>query len=176
MRKSRLKRYLKERKMASVTIKTKHAPWVSYKTFSSYEGALGVTSRKSANVPTDAYTIPDAMNNLEFRGSASASAAMSCIAHCYGARWKNSIKKTFDDISLIGSIVLTSGDQLSTGNSYYIDTAVLTDKWITEVHVADGNAGNGMTRVAFDTSGYDVFFIKLEGSDVTDWIFDVSGW
>ena len=162
--------------MPSFALKTKHAPWVRYKTVVASDTILTTTTMKGANVPPTAYIIPESMNNLEFRAQAADNVNMECTAYFYGARWKDKSERTFDDISLIGSAVLTSGAQRSTDNGYYIDTVVLTDKWITEVKVADGNAGDGMSRIAFDASGYDGFFVLLDYTDATDWILDVSGW
>lgn len=163
--------------MASVYIKTRHAPWVQYKTFTSSATALGVTERKGSNVPTDAYGIAEMMNNMEVRVSANSEGdGDECVASFYGARWKNKENKTYDDVSLIGTATLTTGLQIATDLNNYVDTVVLTDKWITEVHKVDGNGNNGMARIAFDTSGYDVFFMSLNYAGAEDWKVQVSGW
>jgi len=176
-REKRLSKYFEEKlKMTKVTIATKHAPWVNHRSITASDSILTATTKKGANVPSFAYRIPEAMNNVEVRASAVASAGMGCTAYFYGARYLDSVKRSYDDISLIGSVAMTSGDQLSTANYYYVDTMVLTDRWITEVKVADGNANNGMSRIAFDASGYDVFFVLLDYTDVTDWDIDISGW
>ncbi len=162
--------------MTTVALKTKHAPWVKYRTVSASETILTATTKKGANVPSTSYRIPEAMNNVEVRMAATASAGKGATANFYGARWLDKSAGTFDDISLIGSASITSGDQLSTENNFYVDTMVLTDRWITEVKIADGNGNNGMSRIAFDASGYDVFFIILNYIDSTNWIIDISGW
>ena len=161
--------------MPSVYLKTRHAPWVAYKVYTASGPVLGATDRKGGNVPPDAYVIPEQMNNLELRAAATVT-GKTCTATCYGARWKSKKNQTFDDVSVIGSAVLISGTQVATNQSLYAHSVILTDNWITEVHVADGNANNGMSRIAFDTSGYDVFFVILNYADDTDWQVDISGW
>ncbi len=180
-RKSQLNKYFKRKDvMASVTIKTKHAPWVKFRTISATEAALGNTEKKGANVLNqDYYKIPEAMNNMEVRiACTSASAGKTGTARFYGARYLDKSAGTFDDISLIGSLAITSGEQLSTDNNKYVHQMTLTDRWITEVKVADGDANNGMSRIAFDTSGYDVFFMRIEDGSISgyQWIIDLSGW
>ena len=176
-RKSKLRKYFERKKiMSGVNIITKHAPWVTYRTVTASDTILTSTTKKGVNVPSYSYKIPAAMNNVELRIAAVASAGMSADMYFYGARWLDKSKGTFDDISLIGSASITSGDQLSSLNYYYVDTIVLTDRWITETKVADGNGNNGMSRIAFDASGYDVFFVLLDYTDVTNWLLDISGW
>ncbi len=179
-RKSRLRKYFEGKEMTTVALKTKHAPWIAYRTVSSTELALGNTEKKGANVANQTYyTIPEAMNNMEIRiACTSNTAGKTGTARFYGARYLKKEAKTFDDISLIGSIAIVSGEQVSTDNYKYVDTMVLTDVWITEVKVADGNANNGMSRIAFDTSGYDVFFMRIEDASMSGyyWTIDISGW
>ena len=166
--------------MSTVAIKTKHAPWVRYRSIGSTEVALSATEMKGANVATQTiYVIPEAMNNIEFRvACTSDTAGKTATVRFYGARFLDKSEKSYDDISFIGSIAVTSGDQVSTDNYKYVDTAVLTDRWITEVKVADGNANNGMSRIAFDASGYDLFFARVEDAAISgySWVIDISGW
>jgi len=138
--------------MSGVNIITKHAPWIRYRTISATEPALDSTEKKGANVLNqDYYVIPDAMNNVEIRIAATSNdTGKTGIAHFYGARCKDKKNREFDDISLIGSAAIVSGEQLATGNYRYVHSITLTDRWITEVKVADGNANNGMSRIAFD--------------------------
>ena len=173
----KLIKFLKEKeKMGSVYIKTRHAPWVSYKTFEASATALGVTERKGANVPADAYNIPEMMNNMEVRASADGGDGDECTASFYGARWKDKQHQTYDDVSLIGTANLTTGLQIATDLNNYVDTIVPTDRWITEIHIADAKGNNGMARIAFDTSGYDVFFMSLNYAGAENWKVQVSGW
>lgn len=162
--------------MGKVNIITKHSPWVSYRSITASEEPLSATEKKGVNVPADAFKIPEAMNNIELRISTQNSGD-SCIGvYFYGARFLDRNKGIFDDISLIGSAVMTSGNQLSSSNYYYIHLVVLTDVWITDVHNVDGKGNNGMSRIAFDASGYDVFFVRIKFIDDTDWKLDISGW
>lgn len=162
--------------MGSVYLKTKHAPWVDYKTFTSSGSALGNTEKKGANVPTDAYKVAELMNNTEVRISSDGVDGVQATAHFYGARWKTKQREEFDDISKIGSAALTCGEQIATNLYRYVDTIVLTDRWITEVHVADGRGSDGMSRVAWDTSGYDAIFVILVFGGSDNWKVDISGW
>lgn len=162
--------------MSSVYVKTRHAPWVQYKEFTASATALGVTERKGANVPADSYKIPEMMNNMEVRASSDGADGDECTASFYGARWKDKTNKTYDDVSLIGTSIFTAGQQIATDLNNYVDTITLTDKWITEVHRADYEGNNGMARIAFDTSGYDVFFMSLNYAGAENWKVQVSGW
>lgn len=153
---------------------TKHVPWVHYKSIVATASALGVTERTSAHLPSDGFKIAEGMNYLEGRISCSDS-TLSATAHVYAARID-------DDISHVGDIAITVGDQVS-GNPlaggasmYYVDTMVLTDKWIGEVHLADENGNNGMSRFVFDVTGYDIVFVVItfSGSNKT-WRIDFSG-
>jgi len=176
-RRGKLNKYFKrKKKMSKVTIATKHAPWVRYRSpFSGSESALTATTKKGANVPKNAFVIPESMNNVEVRFAASLNTPLVATAYFYGARYLDKSAGTFDDISLIGTATLTTGAQVSSDNYYYVATVVLTDRWITEVKVADGNGNDGMSRIAFDASGYDVFFVKLSFASGS-WLIDVSGW
>lgn len=162
--------------MSSVTIATKHAPWIRYRNITGSEAALSVTSRKGTNVPSTAYRIPAAMNNVEVRLAAKKSGDACTGAYFYSARYLDKAAGTYDDISLIGSAILVAGDQLSSDNYYYVHLVTLTDRWITEVKKVDGDGNDGMSRIAFDASGYDVFFMRIAYVDVTDWKVDLSGW
>lgn len=149
---------------------TKHAPWVHYKTFTATALALGVTERTAAHVPVDAFQIAEAFNFLEVRVSSNDKVTpLTGTLHFYGARKD-------DDISHIGSIALTTGDQVATSGLFYIDTMLPTSKWISEMHLADENGNNGMSRFAFDVTGYDVAFglIEFSGSGKI-WRVDLSG-
>ena len=180
-RKSKLRKYFERRKiMSGVNIITKHAPWINYRTVSSTEPALGNTEKKGANVVNQVYyVIPEAMNNVEMRiACTSDTAGKTGVAYFYGARWLDKKSQKFDDISLIGSTTIISGEQVSSENYKYVHSMILTDKWITEVKVADGNANNGMSRVAFDASGYDVVFVRIADASISgySWIINISGW
>jgi hypothetical protein len=150
----------------------KHLPWMAKWTKSANEDPLGVTSRKAANVPSDAYDIPEGIQVLELRiraTSATGANGKSGTLHLYLARKD-------DDISREGALAVTVGTQIATLNdANYVDTMVLTDRWITETHLADENGNNGMSRVAFDVVGYDKFFCRMEYSGDTVWYIDVSG-
>ena len=178
-RKKKLSKYFERKEtMSGVNIITKHAPWVTYRTVSSTEPPLGNTEKKGANVSNQTYyVIPDAMNNVEIRIAATSdTAGKTGTAYFYGARWLDRKNQKFDDISLIGSAAIVSGEQLSSDNYKYVHSMTLTDMWITEVKVADGNANNGMSRIAFDASGYDVMFVRIAFTDDTNWIVNISGW
>lgn len=150
----------------------KHLPWMNKWTKSANEDPLGVTSRKIGNVPADAYEISEGLQILEGRiraTSATGANGKSGTLHCYLARKD-------DDISYAGSIAITVGTQIATlNNANYVDTMVLTDRWITEVHLADEKGNNGMSRFALDVVGYDKIFFRMEYTGDTVWYIDVSG-
>ncbi len=147
---------------------TKHTGWAEYKTITSSNTALGVTERKNANIPADAFLVPEAMNNMEMRFKATGVDGVAGTAHVYGAREN-------DDVCHIGDAAITAGLQLATDNNRYIDTIILTDKWITEVKKADADGNDGLSRIAFDVSGYDLVFVTITYTDTTNWIVEISG-
>ena len=175
-RRKKLSKYFKRKeKMVTVAIKTKHAPWIRYRTVTVSDTILTATTKKGGNVPTSAYNIPEAMNNVEIRLSASLNSPLTATAYFFGARYLDRAAGTYDDISLIGTAALTTGAQVSTDDYFYVGSVILTDRWITEVNIADGNGNDGMSRIAFDASGYDCFFVQLTVSSGT-WLIDLSGW
>lgn len=158
-------------KMAKVYVATKHSGWADFFSTTASTAALGVGNRKAANLSLHTtYSVPDLMNNIElrFRGSAGEE-DRTATAHVYMARRD-------DDICHIGDVAITVGAQVATDGSLYIDTMTLTDRWITEVKVADGNGNNGMSRIALDASGYDIIFLLIEyaGGSMT-WSVDIAG-
>ena len=150
----------------------KHLPWMNKWTKSANEAALGVTARKASNVPLDAYVIPEGLQIIELRARATDVGDVNDNAgtlHCYACRKD-------DDISRVGALAVTVGTQLATlDSSNYVDTMVPTDRWITEIHLADEKGNNGMARIAFDVTGYDLFFCVMEFSGDTVWYIDISG-
>jgi len=149
---------------------TKHVPWLDYRTVTASESPLLPTQMTAASIPQNAFTIAEGLNHLEVRISAEYE-GRSGTAYFYAARKD-------DDICLLGSSSITSGEQVSSDGKYYVDTMTLTDLWITEVKRIDGDGNNGMSRIAFDVSGYDVFFMLINytpGSPINKWYIDVSG-
>lgn len=153
-----------------VSIVDKHAPWLFYKDISASQGALGDDEKKATNIPSDAYKVPELIGNLELRISASGDSidGKTGTVRVYGARID-------DDIAHVGSVALTVGKQIATSGKSYVDTMVLTDRWITEVKVADGDGNDGMSRIIFDVSGYDVVFVRIQFGDTIAWRVEVSG-
>lgn len=176
-RRKKLDNYFKRIEMSSVNIVTKHAPWVNLRDVIATESALGSAEKKGIAVPSpsDSYKIPEAMSYVEVRVSANTEGRTG-VMHFYGARWKDDKHSTYDDIALIGSVAMTVGAQVSTLNNKYVHIMTPTDRWITEIKVADNTGNNGMSRLAFDASGYDVFFIRLTFAGDTQWLIEVSGW
>lgn len=158
----------------------KHLPWMPKWTKAANETALGVTERKGVNVPSDAWKIPEGLMVVEmrFRASGESPDDKSGTAHVYAARYKtkdNVGNITYDDISHLGDIALTIGQQEATeDSSYYAQTAVPTQRWMVDLHLADATGLDGMARIAFDITGYDCLFVKMEHSTLT-WYIDVSG-
>lgn len=158
----------------------RHLPWMPKWTKTANESALGVTERKGANVPSDAWNIPEGLMVVEmrFRASGINPEDKSGTAHIYAARFKtkdNDGNKSYDDISHIGDVALSIGRQTATDDdSQYADTAVPTQRWVMDLETADATGLNGMARIAFDITGYDCLFVKMEHNTLT-WYIDVSG-
>ena len=158
----------------------KHLPWLPIWTKPSNETALGVTERKGANVPSDAWTIPEGLMVIEmrFRASGVSPENKGGTAHVYAARYKTKDtdgNKSYDDIAHVGDITLSIGQQVaSADDSYYADTAIPSQRWVMDVETADAAGNNGMARINFDITGYDCLFVKMEHSDLI-WYIDVSG-
>ncbi len=147
---------------------TKHFPWTFFTEILTSGSALGNDEKKAAALSNyTTYSIGEAFNNLEIRLSSNVTGRTG-TAYLYAARKD-------DDICLLGSIAITSGLQIATGEYFYIDTIVLTDRWITEVKLVDGNGNDGMSRIVFDVSGYDDFFIIINYTGNTKWKIDLSG-
>lgn len=151
---------------------TIHVPWIDYKTILATASALGDDEKKAVNVPSDAYKIPDGMENVEMR--LSANVAASGTFYVYAAR-RGKLPGTWDDIALLGSISVTTGNQVSSDDWYYVDTMVITDRWITEVNLADFSGNDGMSRFSFDAIGYDCVFGILTYTGSVSWKIEVSG-
>jgi superfamily I DNA/RNA helicase len=148
---------------------TKNTGWAQYPTIASSNTALVVGSRKAANIPANVIEVSEQMNNMEIRAKATGNENVTGTLHVYGCR------NLVDDISHIGDVEITAGQQIATDSNRYIDTMTLTDRWITEVKLADHKANNGMSRLVFDTSGYGIVFFLITYSDSTDWIIEYSG-
>ncbi len=147
---------------------TKHFPWTLFTTISASGSALGNDEKKAAALANySVFDIAEAFNNMELRISGSATGRTG-TAYFYAARKD-------DDICLLGSSAITTGAQVATGDYYYVDTMTLTDRWITEVKKVDCDGNDGMSRLAFDISGYDNFFLVINFAGDTVWKIDLSG-
>ena len=149
---------------------TKHFPWTLYKTIIATASALGGSERTLAHVPSDAYKIGEKLNNMEVRITGKIEDRTGTVYY-YAARID-------DDICLLGSSALTVGAQVSSSARLYVDNMTLTDKWITEVKRVDADSGNGMSRLVFDVSGYDIIFAIIDftaGAPANDWQIEFSG-
>lgn len=147
-----------------------HVPWLDYKTIAASQSALGPTEKIAANTPTDAHQISERMRNMEVRISGEYADRTGTV-YFYAARKD-------DDICLLGSATVTVGDQVSSEGHYYVHQMTLTDRWITEVKLVDAGGNDGMSRIVFDVSGYDIFFVLIDftlGSPPNKWYIDVSG-
>ncbi|KKM00002.1 hypothetical protein LCGC14_1808790 [marine sediment metagenome] len=170
-RRSRNKKRLLERFfMSKVYRATKHAPWATMHDIVASAVALGTTVMKAANIPSDRYTIGELMNNVELRFSSNdTSTPLTGTARLYGGRKD-------DDICFIGSLALTTGDQVATSGLFYIHIMTPTSRWVAEMHLADENGNNGISRVIFDAAGYDFIFCLIEFSGSgKEWKIEVSG-
>ena len=148
---------------------THHFHWMTLRSAVDESDTLPIaTTAKKANIPSHAYTIPPAINVCELRFLANADGA-SCTAYVYVAR-KN------DDISLLASIAVTSGKQISTGGLNYADTLVVTTHWFgdKEPKTRDANGNDRMAAVAFDLLGYDKIFVLLDISSGS-WTIEHTG-
>ena len=157
----------------------RHLPWIPKWTKTANEAALDVNSRKSANVPSDAWQVPEGLMVIEMRFRVDgATDNPTGTAHVYAARFSENSSLNnpiYDDICHVADIDLTGGEQAATLNSSnYIDTMLATEKWIDDLSFADSDGNNGMARLAFDNVGYDCIFVRLERS-IRNWYIDISG-
>ncbi len=155
--------------MAKVYGATKHSGYALLRTVSATESALGNAEKTAAQLANETvYDIPELMNSMEVRISSNNSSA-SGTAYFYAA-------KSEDDIVLLGSSAITIGNQVASSSKFYVDTMTLTDRWITEVKRVDADGNDGMSRIVFDTSGYDNFFIHINyGTPSWNWDVEISG-
>lgn len=147
----------------------KHLPWLNgYWNISASNVALVVGSRKATNVPTDAYPLPEGIQILEIRVRCNTVDKTGTL-HMYACRKD-------DDISHVGSVAMITGDQEATlDSSLYVHSMIPTDRWITEINLADEKANDGMSRFAFDVTGYDKVFCLIEFATTANWWVDISG-
>ena len=163
--------------MVSVYRRTKHVPWVLGRIINASEDAIGVTARTKTHADAlPMFKVSEGMNDFEVRISCNdTSTPLTGVARFY-ARRKN------DDLCFLGSLAITTGDQVcgfssSSGQPmYYIHLMVPTDKWITEMHLADENGNDGMSRGAFNIFGYDEIHARIEYTGASkEWRLDYSG-
>jgi len=167
--KSKLRTLIRKTTMAKVFMASKQSAYGAFTTISSSNAPLGVGERKHANVPSDAFPVSDLMNRGEIRIRANASEDATGTLYIYGSRDN-------DDCCLIGSAAITVGQQEATDGRFYVDTIVLTDRWITEVTPVDCNGNNGMSRLVLDLWGYTKLFARIQYSaGPTDWVLDIAG-
>ena len=159
---------------------SKHAPWVNYDTVVASLTAMADAERTAAHIPTKFFKISEMMENLEVRVSSNDnSTPLTGVLHAYGAR-KGAVSgagvQQYDDIARIGSMAMTTGAQVATSGKYYVHIMIPTSHWHSELHMADHEGNNGMSRFMFDVSGYDIVFFRItfSGAD-KEWRVDLSG-
>ncbi len=157
----------------------KHLPWMIRWAKTASEVALTSTTKKAANVPADAWNIPEGLMKVEMRFRVDGAIDNpTATAHIYAARFHEDSTPTtrvYDDIVHIGDVPLTGGEQAATlDSSFYVDTLTVPTKWIDQIDKADADGQNGQARLVFDAVGYDCVFVKLEFS-ARNWWIDVSG-
>ena len=114
------------------------------------------TTMKFANIIDGAYLPSPTQNAVEIAFSMGAN-GQSCAAFVYAARRNG-------DIVLVWNGTITAGTQVATDGSFYVDTlGTTTENWITTIKEVDGGGDNRMSRVIFDTAGYQYFFVQFTG-------------
>ena len=157
----------------------KHLPWIPKWSKTGSEGALTTTTMKAANIPADAWQIPEGLMVAEMRFRVDGDRDNpTSTAHIYAARFAEGgsyDSPNYDDIVHVCDLALTGGEQAATNNSsYYVDTVTVTGKWIDNIEKADAAGSDGQARIAFDCVGYDCLFVKHEFA-ARNWWIDVSG-
>ncbi len=157
----------------------KHLPWMRKWAKTASEVALTSSTMKAANVPSDAWQIPEGLMIAEMRIRVDgATDNPSGTAHIYAARFSESstpLIPAYDDIVHVADVTLTGGEQAATWDtSFYVDTMTFPQKWIDDIEKGDADGNNGQARLAFDCAGYDCLFVKLEFA-ARNWWIDVSG-
>lgn len=115
-----------------------------------------VTTSKYADVPSYAKQLDPAKNAIEvaFTGGAD---AQSCVAYVYLCRHES-------DVVLAWYGTITAGKQVSTAGTYYVDTIVTTlDNWIATITLVDEGGADRISRLMFDTCGYDKVWVMFTG-------------
>jgi hypothetical protein len=111
---------------------------------------------KYANVPTYSFKPPTSMNALEVAFTLDAEAS-EVVAYIFAARKSG-------DIVLVWTGTLTGGAQEATDGGVWVDTlGTTTDNWITTIKEVDVGGNDRMSRVVFDTCGYNAFFVQFTG-------------
>jgi len=128
----------------------------------SSDAAHGATTSKNADIPATAIKRCREWNALEiaFTGHADGD---TCGFALYAARRDG-------DIAVVFSGDITIGKQAATDGGYWADTIVedaVASKWITTVTLVDAAAGDGMSRIVFDTCGYDKFWVQFVAAEIT---------
>ena len=135
---------------------------------------LGVTTSKAANIPSHAFNISTGMNVVSLRFLADAAGRVA-TAYVYAVRIAGDVDEN-DDPVLVGSLALTTGNQVATDGRYYCDQIVATSTWFEDkgLKTADASGANRMARVMFDLLGYQKLFALLDITSGT-WGIDIVG-
>ncbi len=114
-----LKEYFK---MVSVYRRTKHVPWVLGRIINASEDAIGVTARTKTHADAlPMFKVSEGMNDFEVRISCNdTSTPLTGVARFY-ARRKN------DDLCFLGSLAITTGDQVCGFSSVMLPTTPVKD-------------------------------------------------
>ena len=106
------------------------------------------------------YEIPDEWNNIEirFRGN-DAAATSNYVVYLYASD---------DDAVKVCNGALTSGDQTATDGGFFVDTITVADVWPKDVLSGDASAGNGVSRIVFDSLGYQYIWVELTTISASD--------
>lgn len=172
--KIRLAKWLVEDYRVKVRKYERHLPWLrALWTKNASQNALGVTERKAANMDLETvFTISEGMQIFEGRvraTSATGADGKTGTLHLYLAR-KN------DDIVPAASIAMTVGGQIATWNdANYVDTMIVTQRWVQEVELTDAAGNDGMATFSIDVVGYDEIAVRVTYSGDTVWYIDGSG-
>jgi len=131
--------------------------------------SASATTMKYANIPTGAYSPRERQNAIEVCWTLAAN-NNSCVAYIFAARNNG-------DIVLVWYGTITAGTQVATDGRFYVDTIATTaENWITSVTLVDYSAANRMSRLTFDSCGYQFFFCQYTGISSTSVQAKFSGY
>lgn len=162
-----LSRWLERRRRVRNDMEDSQFHWKQIHFIRQSQSPLGPESRSKENIPKEAKTVYAKELAVEIRILCSEKNAQAS-AWIYAARRD-------DCIVDVASGMVKSGNQYETRKGrmyYYIDSIFIDGRWLSPVRVC--RCPGGVSRIMFDTHGYNRVFVRLS-FDTGQWIVDMVG-